>query len=482
MSFGGLYISISGIHANKKALDTLSHNIANVNNPNYVRQQVIHADSRYSKMGLQFQTGTGVDVQQVRQIRDEFLDFKLRREMATFGYYYTKSEVLEEIEYIFREMKIPGELNSGALQDVMNDFWDSWDELSKDSESLTIRGLLHENAVAFTTTVNHISTQLDDLQFNLNKEMLSKSNEVNTLLREMADLNKNIKIQEAYSPRVRANDLRDSRNAKLDRLAELIPINYYENHQGEIAVTLQGRDLINGDYFNPIEVRLNEKGHGEIHWSDTGEKINLQAKGELGGYIDARDKEVVEYRNRLNIMVNTLADEINKVHIKGKGLDGSTDILFFEFEEDDPAATLRVNPELADFNKIAAASILGARGDGEIAKEIYAIRKKGLYGKYDPENPGELIEPKNLTLDDFYRDLILNLGTERQEAREMSSNQIMLIQQIDERRQEISSVSLDEEMANMLKYQHSYIANSRVVNAIDEMIDNIVNRMGIVGR
>ena len=99
--------------------------------------------------------------------------------------------------------------------------------------------------------VNHISSQLDHLQFNLNKEMLNRSSEVNTLLREIANLNKNIKIQEAYGPHVRANDLRDSRNSKLDRLAELIPINYYENSQGEVVVTLQGRDLINGDYFNP---------------------------------------------------------------------------------------------------------------------------------------------------------------------------------------------------------------------------------------
>ena len=64
----------------------------------------------------------------------------------------------------------------------------------------------------------------------------------------------------------------------------------------------------------------------------------------------------------------------------------------------------------------------------------------------------------------------------------MVQNQDMLIKQIDERRQEISSVSLDEEMANMIKYQHSYIANSRVINAIDEMIETIVNRLGIVGR
>jgi len=78
--------------------------------------------------------------------------------------------------------------------------------------------------------------------------------------------------------------------------------------------------------------------------------------------------------------------------------------------------------------------------------------------------------------------LILKLGTDREMAREMALNQTILLQQIDERRKEISSVSLDEEMADMLKYQHSYIANSRVINAIDEMIDNIINRMGMAGR
>ena len=92
MSFGGLYISISGINANKKALDTLSHNIANVNNPDYVRQRTNHAESRYSRVGLKFQAGMGVDVQSIVQIRDEFLDYKVRREMAIFGYYNTNQK------------------------------------------------------------------------------------------------------------------------------------------------------------------------------------------------------------------------------------------------------------------------------------------------------------------------------------------------------------------------------------------------------
>ncbi|WP_025640801.1 flagellar hook-associated protein FlgK [Schnuerera ultunensis] len=476
MSFGGLYISISGINANKKALDTVSHNIANVNNPNYVRQGAIHAESRYSTNTItRYQMGSGVDVQQIRQIRDEFLDAKLRREMATFGYYKTKSEILNEIEVIFNEIT-----NSG-LQEVMDDFWDGWSELYKEPDSLTIRGLLHEKAVAFTTTVNHISVQLDNLQFNLNKEMLIKTEEVNSLLKEIAGLNNKIKLAEGYGPHISANDYRDERNAALDRLSELIPINYYENKYGEVTVTLNGRDLINGDYFNPIDVQLNPKGHGEIHWSDTGEPIDLKGLGELGGYIDARDKVVVEYRERLNILVGTIAKAINDVHQQGTGLDGSIGVKFFDFEDDDPAATIKVNKDLEDFNKIAAGKT-GAKGDGDIAKEILGLREELLFNNYEFGKYVEPGEDGTMTIDSFYRDLILNLSLEREQARDMVLNQVMLINQIDGRRQEISSVSLDEEMANMLKYQHSYIANSRVINAIDEMIETIVNRLGIVGR
>ena len=475
MSFGGLYISISGIYANKKSLDTISHNISNVNNPNYVRQRVTHAERRYSTTGdLKLQTGTGVNVQEVRQIRDEFLDIKLRNEMATFGYYNAKSEILGEVEDIF----------DGGFQEVMNDFWNGWTELSKEPDSLTIRGLLHENATAFTTTVNHMSIQLDNLQYNLNKEMLNKTEEVNKILKDISGLNKSIKLAESYGENISANDYRDSRNAALDRLSQLIPITHYENKYGEEVVSLHGKDLVNGDYLNPIEVRLNDKGHGEIYWSDTGEPMDLKGLGELGGYIDARDKSVVEYKDRLNIMVETIANEINEIHKRGYDLEGENkEIDFFNFDDKNPSATIKVNKDLKDFNKIAAGGT-AAKGDGTKAKEILGLREKFLFNEYEFEGylPPEVDKNGTLKIDGFYRDLILNLGLEREQARSMAENQTMLIRQIDERRKEISSVSLDEEMADMLKYQHSYIANSRVINAIDEMMDQVINRMGVVGR
>ncbi len=515
MSFGGLYISISGLYANKRALDTVSHNISNANNKDYVRQSAIHSESRYSINSLTgFQKGTGVDVQQIRQIRDEFLDLRIRKEKAAYGYYSTKSELLGEIEAIFNE------ITSSGLQQVMDGFWNAWEELYKEPDSLTIRGLLHENAVAFATTVNHINTQLNNLQFDLNKEMLNRVQEVNEMLRDIAVLNKKIQMAEGYGENISANDFRDTLNAKLDRLSELIPIKYYENPNGAIAITLNGRDLVNGDYFNPLKIELDNKGHGQVHWSDTGEKIDLAGKGELGGYIDARDKLVPEYRNKLNVLVGTLATVINAIHEKGKTLDFDPDnpddytgIEFFQFDENDPSATIKVNPELANFDKIAV-SLTGAKGDGEIARAILNLRNIDLFGKYKDYNvdDGEFVhgdivnwvnnlttitiddiedidvyiinelksyDSLSMTSDEFYKEIILDLSLEREESLQMANNQDVLIRQMDQRRQEISGVSLDEEMADMIRYQHSYVANSRVVNAIDEMLDKIINGIGV---
>ncbi|NLJ78918.1 MAG: flagellar hook-associated protein FlgK [Tissierellia bacterium] len=471
MGFGGLYISVSGINANKKALDTVSHNIANVNNPNYVRQSAIHSERSSTRDETGFPRGTGVNTQNIRQIRDEFLDIKLRREMATFGYHSTKSEILNQVETIFNE------ISSSGLQNVMDEFWDGWAELYKEPDSLTIRGIVHENAVAFTTTVNHISTQLRDLQFELNKEMLNKANEVNTLLAKMAEFNSHIKRIEGYGPHVSANDFRDERNAVLDRLAELIPITHYENQYGEEVVSLFGKDLVSSGGFSPVDIELNSKGHGEIYWSDTGGSIDLKGLGELGGYIDARDSVVVEYQERLNILVERLGEAINEIHMSGKDLHGGDGLPFFVgLDSQDPAAAIRVNPSLGSFERIAV-SESGAIGDGEKAKEILDLRERPLFSAY-----GDHDDTPIMSIDRFYRELVMSIGLERQQSRTMVENQQTLIDQIRNRRQEISSVSLDEEMADMLKYQHSYIANSRVINAIDEMIDLVVNRMGIAGR
>ena len=484
MSFGGLYISISGLKASQLSLNTVSHNISNANNRNYVRQSAIHTNNPYTKIGDgKIEMGTGVHVSQVRQIRDEFLDQKLRREMPSFGYYYAKSQILEDVEGVFNEIT-----NSG-LQKVMDGFWNNWNELYKEPESLTIRGLVHESAVAFADTVNHISNQLNDIQQNLNKQISTKVGEVNQILDGIANINKSIKSAEGESNKIKANDYRDERNALIDRLSELLPITSYEDPHGATVVSLYGKDLVNGNHVNKLDIQMDNTGLGHIYWGDSNDKIDLKSKGELAGFIDVRDKSVVEYKDRLDLLVGNMAEAINSIHKEGYDLEGNQNKLDFfsgvtanaDGKYKDVAANIKVNSDLADLNKIAVSGSEGI-GDGDIAKKIYEIRKEALYGIFNSEDPSGMPGEKTMNIDDFYRDLVLALALEREESRTVSDNQGFLIRSIDERRKGLSSVSLDEEMADMIKFQHSYSANSRVINTLDEMIDTIVNKLGVVGR
>lgn len=478
MAFGGLYASISGLQASRQSLDTISHNIANANNPNYVRQSAIHTNNPYTKSADgKLEVGTGVNVIQVRQIRDEFLDMKFRREITSFGYHYAKSQILEDVEGVFNEIT-----NSG-LQKVMDDFWGSWNELYKEPDSLTIRGLVHESAVAFVDTVNHLSNQLNDIKQNLNKEIMNKTNETNNLLNKIAQLNKSIKVVEGDKSKMKANDFRDERNALLDRLSELVPVTSYENHFGETIISLQGKDLVNGGYISKIDLKNDNTGLGNIYWENTSEQIDLKGLGELGGFIDVRDESMVKYIGRLDTLVNTMTERINILHsgkdfegnivgTAGFDLEGNQGDYFFVGTIKDgkniiTASSIKVNPILANFNKMAV-SASGGSGDGNIAGKVYDIRTESLYG--------------DMSVDGYYRDIILDLGLEREASRLISDNQGFLIKSIDEKRMGLSAVSLDEEMADMIKFQHSYTANSRVINAIDEMIETVVNRVGLVGR
>jgi len=477
MAFGGLYISITGLQASRKSLDTVGHNMANANNKNYVRQSAIHVNNPYTKsFDGKVEVGTGVNVIQVRQIRDEFLDLKLRRESASFGYHYAKAQILEDVEGVFNEIT-----NSG-LQKIMDDFWNNWNELYKEPESLTIRGLVHESSVAFTDTVNHLATQLNDIRKNLNSEIVIKVEEVNNALRKIGDLNKSIKLVEGQNSRMKANDFRDERNAIIDRLSELLPISAYENSFGETVVHLYGKELVSSSYISTIDIKNDKEGLSHIYFHNTDEKVDLNGLGELNGFIDARDNSMVQYMNRLDILVRNMAEKINLLHQGGTGLDGSTGVKFFYPDTGlITAANIRVNPELANFNKIAV-SASGSIGDGDIAKEIYKIRNEVLYGEYDFKDPFGTPGKLEMNIDDYYRDIILTLGLEREASRLIADNQEFLIHSIDEKRKGISAVSLDEEMADMIKFQHSYVANSRVINAIDEMIETVVNRVGLVGR
>lgn len=238
---GDLHLGASGLRTSQNGLNTVAHNLSNIETEGYVRQQAILRTSQYLNIGWNhisyMQTGMGVDTEQVRQIRDQFLDRTYRTEAGREYYYQAQAEACEEIETLF------GELQGVAFQDSLEDFWVSLQEIAKEPDSLVTQSALVETAVSFVERAENVYRQLVEYQLNLNSTIQQKVDRINELADGIFELND--KIVKAESSHVEnANDYRDLRNSYLDELSGLISITYKEVEDGRINVSAEDVPLV----------------------------------------------------------------------------------------------------------------------------------------------------------------------------------------------------------------------------------------------
>lgn len=482
-SFGGLNIGLSGAWAQQKALDVTGHNISNVNTPGYARQGITHASatpSRYgqSGSGSMMTVGTGVDVQDIRQYRDYFLDQKIKRENQELGYWDARTSSIEELETIFNDNSEDG------LQTVMDDFWNSWSQLSKPGGGLTARSLVKENAIAFVETVKNLDTMLLDYRKNRNNEIKENVDRLNEITSGIAELNYNIKRVEGSG--VVANDARDQRDALVNELSKLVKIQVIDGNNYNIAV--EGLQVVSGDTSTPLVAvpDASADGYYSIKWGKSMENVNISG-GSIKALIESRDELIDGFRDRLNELVKGVAAEVNKLHYSGFGnMDDTNRYMFVDRATNtvDPLvdidlSNIAFNLDLNEVNHIAAAKLQppGNYEDNQNALEISVWRLEDVFTDlvYD-DTDGKM------NFDEFYRSIITDIGLEGNKAANAADAQGLLVEQVEYKRQSLMAVSLDEEMTNLIKYEHSYNAAARIVNAMDEMIEIVVNKVGIVGR
>ena len=251
LGFGSLEIARSGLYVNEQGLYVTGHNISNVNTPGYVRQQAIITTANYYDTG-RFQLGLGADVSKIRQIRHQFLDNIYRSEVKTLGYWEAREKTLSDVQAIL------GEPLGNGLQNTMNKFWDAWQELSKDPGSLTTRALVRQRAETLVQYINHLGTQLDKLQEDLNSEIEVVISEINSYTKSIAELN--TEIAKAESAGDSANDLRDQRNLLIDKLSKLIGCEAQENADGQVSITVGGFFIVHKNSYETIKAVPNEDG------------------------------------------------------------------------------------------------------------------------------------------------------------------------------------------------------------------------------
>ena len=248
--FGNLYVGNSGLQTSQNALNTVAHNLTNVDTKGYTRQQVAQSDRTYNTISINAsivsnkQTGLGTYYSETRQVRDYFLDQTYREENGRLSFYNLTYNTFKEVENTL------GELDGESFNDSLTQFWESIEELAKEPSSSVKQGLFVQRANQFLNRAKAVYTDLSQLQDNLNKQVKEDVDRVNEISKRIYELNNNIlKIECAGIEQ--ANDLRDERNALLDELGGLMNISYKEDVDGAVVIKAEGHALVTrGAYYD----------------------------------------------------------------------------------------------------------------------------------------------------------------------------------------------------------------------------------------
>lgn len=490
----GFNTAVSGLLASQKNLYTTNHNISNVNTKGYSRQQnTQESNNPHNIAGLGF-LGTGTNITEVNRVRDSYLDFKYWGENAPVGEWNIKEEALTEISHVFNEP------SDSSIRKNLDEFFTSLESLSTNPGDDANRALVREKMISLTKYINSTAENLKSTQNEINFEVGTNIKKINSYSDRISGLNKEIYLIELNGSS--ANDLRDSRDLLVDELSEIANINASETN-GRFKVQVGGVALVDGDISNKlkypaptIDNLLNsEEKLYQLEW-ENGNKLELKS-GTLKGLIDVRDGGGVNqkyrglpfYMKRLNEFAETFAERMNEIHRGGYARDGETSADVPGSDEGDgidmfepssgtniDASNIKVSEAiLNNLDNIAASGSPNAadKENNNIIKKLIAARDNNKF--FDETNPQG-------TPDDFMKSVLSTLAVDGQQSIRMGENGKVIVEGIDKRRQSESGVSLDEEMSNMVKFQHSYNAAARMITTIDTIYDVTINRLGLVGR
>lgn len=243
--FSTLNIARSGLVTAQVQLDTVGHNIANVNKTGFSRQRV-ELVGKVPINKIYGQIGTGVAISTIQRVRDEFLDDLFQNQVAGIGNAEIRAEFYELIESAFLEPSANG------LNTRLNRFFSSLNEFATNVESIPVRTSVMTEAAALAQSLNDTSSRLRTLRTNANEEVINFVPEINSLTDRIARLNQ--RISNAELGGTTANDLRDDRGVLLDRLAKIVNIFTRERDDGQVDVLVSGEVLVGGTVALELEL------------------------------------------------------------------------------------------------------------------------------------------------------------------------------------------------------------------------------------
>ncbi|OYZ23470.1 MAG: flagellar hook-associated protein FlgK [Bdellovibrio sp. 28-41-41] len=446
------------------ALQTVSHNIANKSTEGYSRQRVDLVTNEPIGSG-NLRIGMGARASQVSRVNNPWLEKQIQREQMNLGQAETKADALGRVEQVYNEQGTKG------LNHQLNEFFNSFRELSNTPESLASRTMVRESANTLVGTFKNMNKQLKDVQTDLDGQIKTTTEEINQITKEIASLNEKIQLVEIQN--VPANDERDRRDLLVKKLGEKIDITWGEGNNGMLSVTAGNTAiLVSGTSANELKAaHTDERDRVELFYrsSEKGSLFNITGQirgGKIGGALEVRDDIIEKHLDTVDNLAYKLADEVNTAHIAGYDRYGKTNNTFFDLPTDIKGAseTLQLSEAVQlDAGKVAVAARPDSPGDNTISNIIGSLQYQ------------KVMDEGNSTMDDYYISQVGQIGTISQRAVKTFESQKNILDQLVNIRESISGVSLDEEATKMIEMQKAYDASARLIRTADEMFDTVLN-------
>ncbi|GIX50648.1 MAG: flagellar hook-associated protein 1 [Limisphaera sp.] len=469
--FGSLNLGTRALQTQQLGVEIAGQNLANINNPAYARQKVAlqTAPTLPTLIGPQ---GTGVEAIAIRQIRNAILDGQILNETGVGGYWTAQQSALQTGQAILGEQvdRQAQGLNESAAVDQagtvtglateLTGLFNAFRAVAAQPASLPERQVLVHQAQSLATRFNQISTRLDDLTRQLNQNLQADVASANQLLADIARLNDQIVNAELPLGGI-ANDLRDTRQQKLEELARLLPVQTSLAPNGTVTVNLQGITLVSDR--NVLEqIETYDPGNGRLLLRTTASLSPLDpGSGSLAGTIQVRDGPLANLRSDLDTLAGALITEVNNLHRTGYGLGGQFGTDFFTGTD---ARTIAVHPDLlADPARVQVSNQPDAPGNNTVALAIAELADQPIASL------------NNRTFSESYSQTVANLGLALRTANGQLADHQQVLNLLQRQRESISGVSLDEEMTDLVRFQKAYEASARFVTTIDEMLDTVLS-------
>ena len=446
-----LSIARTALSASQLELSVTGNNIANASTPGYTRQiaQLEASTPQNTPIG---QLGTGVTVDGVDRTRSAFLDSSYRSENSLLGEYTAQHDTLSGVEDVLNE---PSDQGLGSTLDA---FWSSWSDLANDPTGSANRVVVRERGQALALQLNSLSQrvtqQTSDTLAQLNQDVAT----VNSTVQRIADLNRQLAAAESGGKS--APDLEDARDLALDKLSQIAPVRVIPRDQGSVAVYVGDTLVLDGGTTRALSVQTNPDGTIGVRTQDSPRAVDLQS-GRLKAETDLVSTTLPGIARQLDAVAQALVTSVNAVHQSGYTAAGQTSIPFFD-PKGVTAATIALSTQVVQSADAVAASTTGAPGDATLAQRIAELSN------------APVASLGGNTVDGAYDDLVTTLGTAVEDTNNRVTAQQTLVTQVQNQRASVGGVSVDEELVNLITFQQSYVAATRVVTAANQMMQYLL--------